>query len=326
MKAVVFTEYGLPDVLELKEVEKPVPKDNEVLIKIYAASINSWDWELLRGTPYPNRLMFGLFKPSKISILGCDIAGRVEAVGQNVKQFRPSDEVFGDISQVGWGGFAEYVCASENALTLKPASMTFEQAAAIPQAAVLALQGLRLGKIQSGQKILINGASGGAGSFAIQLAKWFGAEVTGVDRTNKLESMYSLGADHVIDFTTEDFTKNGQCYDLILDMMAQRSYFDYKRALSPEGNFVMVGGSMSLATLLLMMNRFTSKVSGKKMLLLLHKPDTTDLDFLKKLFEDVKVKSVIDKLYPLAEVADAMRYFGEGQAKGKVVITIQEDS
>ncbi len=326
MKAVVFTEYGLPDVLELKEVEKPAPRDNEALIKIHAASINSWDWELLRGTPYPNRLMFGLFKPSKINILGCDIAGRVEAVGENVKQFRPGDEVFGDISQGGWGGFAEYACASEKALALKPASMTFEQAAAVPQAAVLALQGLRLGKIQSGQKILINGAGGGAGSFAIQLAKSFGATVTGVDCSSKLESMRSLGADHVIDFTIEDFTKNGQCYDLILDLMAQRSYFDYKRVLSPEGIFVMVGGTMLLATLLLIKSRLTSKTSGKQMLLLLHQPDTTDLDFMKEFFEDDKVMPVIDKLYPLAEVADAMSYFGEGQVKGKVVISMQEDS
>jgi len=326
MKAVVFSEYGLPDVLELKEVEKPVPRDNEVLIKIHAASINSWDWELLRGTPYPNRLMFGIFKPSKINILGCDIAGRVEAVGENIKQLQPGDEVFGDVSQGGWGGFAEYACASEKALTLKPATMTFEQVAAVPQAAVLALQGLRQGKIQSGQKVLINGAGGGVGSFAIQLAKWYGAEVTGVDSSTKLDLMRSLGADHVIDFTMQDFTKNGQCYDLILDMVAQHSFFDYKRTLNPEGVFVLVGGTMSLATLLLIMSPLISKVSSKKMGVLLHKPDTTDLDFLKTLFETGKVKPVIDKRFRLTEVADAMSYFGEGKAKGKIVIIMAQES
>lgn len=322
---MVFSEYGLADVLKLKEVKQPIPLDTEVLVKVHAASINSWDWELLRGTPYPNRLMFGIFKPGKINILGCDIAGRVEAVGENVNQLQVGDEVFGDISQGGWGGFAEYVCASENALALKPASLTFEQAAAVPQAAVLALQGLRQGKIKSGQRVLINGAGGGVGSFAIQLAKWYGAEVTGVDSTNKLESMRSLGADHVIDFTREDFSKNGQSYDLILDMMAQHSFFDYKRALSSEGIFVMVGGDMSLASLLLIMRPFIPKAGGKQMGLLLHKPDTTDLDFMIKLFEAEKVKPVIDKCFRLTEAVDAMRYFGAGLAKGKVVITMQEE-
>ena len=220
MKAIVYTKYGPPDVLELKEVAKPTPKDNEVLIKVHAASVNDWDWALLRGVPFVNRLTTGILKPIKIKILGSDIAGRVEAVGKNAKQFQAGDEVFGDLSGLAWGGFAEYVCAPENRLILKPASMSFEQAAAIPQAAVLALQGLRdKRQVQPGQKVLINGAGGGAGSFAIQIAKSFGVEVTGVDSTTKLDMMRSLGADHVIDYKQEDFTKNGQRYDLILDLM-----------------------------------------------------------------------------------------------------------
>lgn len=240
MKAVVYTKYGPPDVLELKEIEKPIPKDDEVLIKVHGASVNSWDWDLLRGTPFLNRLFFGLLKP-KYKILGADIAGRVEVVGRNVKQFLPGDEVFGDLCECGWGGFAEYVCARENALALKPASMTFEEVAAVPQAAVMALQGLRdQGQIQPGQKVLINGAGGGVGTFAVQIAKSFGAEVTGVDSTSKLDMMRSIGADQVIDYTQEDFTQNGQRYDLILDAAAYRSIFDYKRALSPKGIFVVV--------------------------------------------------------------------------------------
>ena len=324
MKAIVYHKYGLPDVLEQKEVEKPTPKENEVLIKVHAASVNSWDWELLRGTPFVNRLMFGLLQPKKVKILGCDIAGRVEGVGKKVKQFQPGDEVFGDISGCGWGGFAEYVCASENALAMKPASMSYEEAAAIPQAGVLALQGLRQGQVQQGQKVLINGAGGGVGSFAVQMAKSFEVEVTGVDSTNKLDMMRLLGADHVIDYTKEDFTKNGQRYDLILDVMAHHSIFDYKRALSTKGNYVMVGGASSRILQLLFLGPLISMASSKKMSLLLHKPNTKDLDFMKTLFESDKVVPVIDKRYPLSEVAEALRYFGDGRAQGKIVITIEE--
>ena len=243
MKAIVYTRYGPPDVLQLQEVEKPAPKDNEVLVKVHAASVNSWDRDLLSGTPFINRLLFfGVLKP-KTKILGCDIAGRVEAVGRNVKQFQPGDEVFGDISGCGFGGFAEYVCAHENSLAMKSASMTFGEAAAVPQTAVLALQGLRdKGQIQKGQKVLINGAGGGSGTFAVQIAKSFGAEVTGVDSTGKLDMLRSIGADQVIDYTQEDFTNNGQVYDLILDVVTYRSIFDYKRALSPKGIYVMLGG------------------------------------------------------------------------------------
>lgn len=325
MKAIVYHKYGLPDVLKLEEVAKPIPRDNEVLIKVYAASVNDWDWGLLRGVPFVNRLMAGFPKPKKIKILGCDIAGRVEVVGKNVKQFKPDDEVFGDISECGFGGFAEYVCARENVLTLKPSSMTFEQAAALPQAGVLALTGLRdKGHIQSGQKVLINGASGGAGSYAVQMAKTFGAEVTGVCRTNKLEFVRSIGADHVIDFTQEDFTKNGQRYDLILDLMGFHSIFDYKRALSPKGIYVMVGGSSALVNQILFLGSWISMFGSKKMGLLLLKQNM-DLAFLIELFETGKVVPVIDRRYPLSEVAEALRYFGEGHKKGKVVITLEHN-
>ncbi len=325
MKASVLTRYGSPDYFELKEVEKPIPKDNEVLVKIYSASVNSWDWEILIARPFVNRLMVGLLKPTKIKILGCDIAGRVEAVGKNVKLLKSGDEVFGDLSGSGWGGFTEYVCAPEDALALKPASLTFEQAAAVPQAALLALQGLRKGKIkqghtQSAQKILINGAGGGVGSFAIQIAKTFGADVTGVDSTEKMDMMRSIGADHVIDYTQQDFTKNGQHYDLILDVMAHHSIFDYKRALNPNGIYVMVGGATAIVNQLLFLGPWITMFGNKKMSLLFHKPNK-GLDFMKELLDTGKVIPVIDRRYSLADVAEALRYFGEGHVKGKIVIT-----
>jgi NADPH:quinone reductase-like Zn-dependent oxidoreductase len=324
MKAIVYTRYGPPDVLQLKEVEKPTPKDNEVLIKVHAASVNDWDWGLLRGKPFMNRMVFGLLKP-RTKILGGDIAGRIEAVGRNVKQFQPGDEVFGDLSGCGFGAFAEYVCARENALVLKPASMTFEEAAAVPQAAVLALQGFRdKRQIQKGQKVLINGAGGGAGTFAVQIARSFGADVTGVDSTSKLDMMRSIGADHVIDYTQEDFTKNGQCYDLILDFAAHHSIFDYKRALSPKGIYVLVGGSSARMFQIMFMGPLISMTGSKKIRVLMHKPNK-DLVFMKELFEAGKVNPVIDRRYMLSEVPEALRYFGEGRAKGKVVITLEHN-
>ncbi|HEX9162881.1 MAG TPA: NAD(P)-dependent alcohol dehydrogenase, partial [Thermoanaerobaculia bacterium] len=242
MKAVVFTRYGSADVLELKGVEKPAPGNDQVLIRVHAASINDWDWGALQGTPFVNRLMFGLLRPHK-QILGSDVAGRIESVGKNVRRFQPGDEVFGDLSG-DWGGFAEYVCARESALVLKPRAMTFEQAAAIPQAAMLAVQGLRdVGRLEHGQRVLINGAGGGVGTFAIQLAKVFGAEVTAVDHLEKFDLMRSLGADHVIDYTQEDFTESERRYDLILDVKTGRSILDCARALAPDGAYVTVGGS-----------------------------------------------------------------------------------
>lgn len=273
MKAVVFTKYGLPDDLELKEVEKPSPQENQVLIKVQAASVNSWDWELLIGKPFANRLMFGLLKPTKIQSLGCDVAGRIEAVGSKVTKFQLGDDVYGDPSGGGWGGFAEYVCARENELVRKPDAITFEQAAAVPQAALLALQGLRFnGQVQAGQKVLMNGGGGGVGTFAIQLAKLYGAEVTGVDRTEKLDLMSSMGADHVIDYTEEDFTKNGQRYDLILDVASHRSVFDYKRALSSDGAYAMIGGSSAFIFRLTILKPLISTTGRKKWVFYFIKP------------------------------------------------------
>jgi NADPH:quinone reductase-like Zn-dependent oxidoreductase len=326
MKAIVFEKYGPPDVLQLKEVEKPTPKDNEVLVRVHAASVNSWDWELLRGRPFLNRLLFGLFKP-KIRILGIDIAGRVEAVGKNAKRFRPGDEVFGDLSGSGMGGFAEYVCARENALTPKPASMTFEEAAAIPHTAILALQGLRdKGHIKKGQKVLINGAGGGAGTFGVQIAKSFGAEVTCVDSPEKFDMLRSIGADRVIDYTQEDFTKDGPVYDLILDVVTYRSIFDYKRALAPKGiNVMLGGGSWSRVYQSIFLGPIISMTGRKKMGILIHKPNK-DLADIKEFFEAGKLKPVIDKRYTLSEAPEALRYLGEGHSQGKVVITVAHNN
>jgi len=324
MKAIVFTKYGPPDVLQLKEVEKPTPKDNEVLVKVHAASLNAADLEYLRGVFIVRLLYRGLLKP-KNTILGSDIAGQVEAVGRNVKQFQPGDEIWGDLSYpYGFGTFAEYVCIPENALRLKPASMTFEEAAAVPTAAVVALQHLLAKRpIQPGQKVLINGAGGGVGTFAVQLAKYFGAEVTGVDSTRKLDMLRSIGADQVIDYTQEDFTKSGQRYDLILDVVVHRSIFDYKRALSPKGICVFVGGSMTRVFLNMFLGLLISMTGSKKMGIVMWKPNKKeDLVFLKELFEAGKVVPVIDRRYPLSEVPEAFRYLEEGHARGKVVITV----
>ena len=322
MKAIVYEEYGPPEVLQLREIEKPVPGSNEVLVKVHAVSINDWDLGLLRGTPFMNRLFFGLLRP-KNRILGSDIAGKVEAVGIDVTQFKPGDEVFGDLSGCGFGGFAEYVSARESTLTLKPANMTFEQAAATPQAAILALQGLRdKTQIKPGQRVLINGAGGGAGTFALQIAKSFGAEVTGVDSTLKLQIMHSAGADHVIDYTQEDFTKLGRSYDLVLDFAAYHSIFDYYRALGANGMYVMVGGSTIRILQIMFLGPVVSAITSKKMGILMYRQNK-DLDFVKDLFESGAVKPVIDKCYPLSEVPEAFRYFGEGRHRGKVVITLE---
>ena len=264
MKAIVYTKYGTPDDLELKEIDKPVVKDDEVLVKVFAVSLNDWDVGLLEGD-FVNRMLNGVRAP-KIKILGSDVAGRVEAVGKNVRKWRPGDEVFGDLSG-RWGGFAEYVCARENDLALKPPTMSFEQAAAIPQAAMLAVQGLiDKGKIKAGQRVLINGAGGGVGTFAVQIGKLYGVEMTGVDSASKLDMMLSMGFDHVIDYTREDFTNNGQRYDLILDAKTNRSIFDYARALRPEGTYVTVGGSISRLLQILLVAPLVQMTSKKKIL------------------------------------------------------------
>jgi NADPH:quinone reductase-like Zn-dependent oxidoreductase len=320
MKAIVYTQYGPPAVLKLREVAKPAPRDDEVLIKVQAVSVNRSDWEGLRGKPLYARIG-GLLRPRQ-QRLGSDIAGRVEMVGRNVRRFQPGDEVFGDILP-RLGGFAEYVCARESVLALKPPTMTFEEAAAIPQAAVIALQGIRdKGQVQPGQKILINGAGGGAGTFAVQLAKLYGAEVTGVDNTGKLHFMRSLGADHVIDHTREDFTKNGEQYDLILDIVAHRSVFACKRALRSNGSYFLTGGSVVTILQILLLGPWIRGSTGKKIRILAVKPNLKDLIHITELYGAGKVVPVIDRRYPLSEVPEALRYLGEGRTKGKVVITV----
>ncbi|CAM3174897.1 NAD(P)-dependent alcohol dehydrogenase [Paenibacillus lupini] len=275
MKAMVYETYGSPDVLQIKEIEVPAPKDHEVLIEVHAASVNSWDWDLLRGKPYINRIG-GLSKP-RFPILGADIAGKIIAVGDSVKRFQPGEEVFGDLSGCGWGGFAEYVCASEEVLTPKPTGISFEQAAAIPQAAVLALQGLRdKGDFQQGQRVLINGAGGGVGTFALQYAKCFGAEVTAVDSTAKRDMLLSIGADHFLDYTKEDFTAGGQQYDLILDVVGTRSVFEIKRALRSGGAYVMIGGLMPRLLQALLAAPLIARLEKKKITILIHKPSHDD--------------------------------------------------
>ncbi|HEX8218188.1 MAG TPA: NAD(P)-dependent alcohol dehydrogenase [Chloroflexia bacterium] len=324
MKAVVYAQYGPPEVLQVKEVAKPTPTDDEVLIKIEAVSVNRTDWEGLVGKPAYARIG-GLRKPRR-QVLGSDIAGRVEMVGRNVTRFQPGDAVFGDI--LGrMGGFAEYVCARERALALKPAGMTFEQVAAIPQAAVIALQGIRdKGRVKPGQKVLINGAGGGTGTFAVQLARLYGAEVSGVDNTGKQEFMRSVGADHVIDYTREDFTRNGRKYDLILDVIASRSVFAYKRALRKGGSYFAAGGSLATAFQILLLGPLISRTTGKHIRMLMVRPNLGDMVYMTELYEAGKVIPVIDRRFTLNEVPDALRYLGEGRAKGKVVIVVEQDN
>ena len=319
MKAIVYTKYGSADVLQLEEVEKPAPGDDEVLVKIRAAAANPLDWHFMRATPFFMRFISGLLKP-KNKILGADIAGQVEAVGKNVKQFRTGDEVYGDISR---RGFAEYVCITETKLVLKPAKLSFDEAAAVPVAGLTALQCLRdQAQIQPGQKVLINGAAGGVGTFAVQIAKFFGAEVTGVCSTRNLDMVCSIGADQVIDYTSEDFTQNGQYYDLILDNVGNRSVADIKRILDPNGIYLLNGYSPVLM-LRLMLQSGIVKTRGQTMRNAeVAKANQRDLEFLKEILDAGKVKPVIDRSYPLGEVAEAIRYLEEGHARGKVVITV----
>lgn len=322
MKAIVYTRYGSPDVLQLKEVEKPIPGDDKILIKVHAVSVNRSDWEGLVGKPLYARLG-GLLKPGN-QILGSDVAGRVEAVGKDNTQFKPGDDVFGEMENYH-GGFAEYVCTRGKIWAMKPASLTFEQAAAIPQAGVIALQGLR-GRVQQGQSVLINGAGGGAGSFAVQLAKLYGAEVTGVDNAGKLDFMRSLGADHVVDYTREDFTRNGKQSDLILDLIAYRSAFAYARALKPNGSYYAVGGSVATFLQFLLFGPWIRRTSGRQVRLLAVQRNRKDLEFITGLCESGKIALPIDKRYPLGEVPEALQYLGEGRAKGKVVINMEPTS
>lgn len=326
MRAIVYHNYGSPEVLKCEEIEKPTAGDNEVLIKTRAASVNPYDWHFMRGTPYILRMIAGLLKP-KDKRFGADVAGQVEAVGRNVTQLKPGDAVFGMCK----GAFAEYACASESALAMKPDNITFEQAAAVPIAALTALQGLRdKGKIRLGQKVLINGAAGGVGTFAVQIAKSFGAEVTGVCSTRNVDMVRSIGADQVIDYTREDFTKSEPRYDLLFDCIGNRSLSGCGRVLNPHGICVMAGGKTDrwmIGPLAHSITAFVlSRLLGKKFVSFIARRSKEDLTIISKLMEAGKVTPVIDKRYLLSEVPEAIRYLEEGHARGKVVITLQHDS
>ncbi len=325
MKAIVYHHYGSADVLTCEEIEKPAASDDEVLIKVRAASVNPLDWHFMRGTPHIVRIMSGLRKP-KVTRLGVDVAGQVEAVGRNVTQFKPGDEVFGACR----GAFAEYVCTTGSALVMKPDNMTFEQAASVQVAALTALQGLRdKGRIQPGQKVLINGAAGGVGTFAVQIAKSFGAEVTGVCSTRNMDMVRSIGADHVIDYTQEDFTKTGQRYDLFFDCFANRSLSACGRVLNPKGIYVGVGGPVG-STIGILAGWVTalvlSRFASRKFVTFMARSNKEDLAILRELMAAGKVTPVIDRRYRLCEVPEAIRYLEEGHARGKVIITLEQDS
>ncbi|HEX2791755.1 MAG TPA: NAD(P)-dependent alcohol dehydrogenase [Steroidobacteraceae bacterium] len=324
MKAITYRCYGSPDVLKLEDIEKPTPADNQVLVRVHAAALNPLDWHFMRGTPYLVRLDTGMGTP-KDPRIGVDFAGTIEAVGKNVTRFKPGDEVFGARD----GAFAEYVAVREDrALALKPSKVTFEQAAAVPVAALTALQALRdKGGIQSGQKVLINGASGGVGTFAVQIAKSFGAEVTGVCSTRNVDMVRSIGADHVIDYTQEDFTKGGQHYDLILDTVGNHTLLEYRRVLNPKGILVIVGGPtngqwigpMIVPIEALILSRFVSQ----KFAPFLAETEPADLNIVRDLMQAGKVTPVIDRHYSLSEVPQAMRYLEQGHARGKIVIDVE---
>jgi NADPH:quinone reductase-like Zn-dependent oxidoreductase len=339
MKAAVCRETGPPEVLRVEEVPRPTPREDEVLIRVHAASVNLGDWELLTGEPRYITVIARLFAPKprrdegspvpkrrrgapKYEILGTDVAGRVEAVGRRVTRFRPGEEEFGDCAIAGFGGFAEHVCVPERAaLVPKPASMTFEQAAAIPQAAFMAVHGIRnKARVQPGQRVLINGAGGGAGTFAVQLAKSYGAEVTGVDGPSKLEMLRSIGADHVLDYTREDFTKSGERYHAILDLAAHRSIFECRSALTPDGIYLMAGGSWTAMWQSLLLGPLISKFGNGRVALLAADTRREDLELMIELFEAGTVVPVIDTCYPLEEAREALQRVGEKRSLGKVIL------
>jgi NADPH:quinone reductase-like Zn-dependent oxidoreductase len=315
MKAIVFRKYGPPDVLQLEDVERPVPKDHEVLIKVHATTVTPMDWRFRKADPFFMRMQTGLLKP-RITILGVELAGEVEAVGKDVQRFKKGDEVFGG-SDYG-GAHAEYACLSEEETALKPSNMTYEEAAAVPFGALTALQFLRRGDIQSGDRVLINGASGGVGTFAVQLAKYFGAEVTGVCSTANLELVRSLGADEVIDYTQEDFAQRSYTYDIILDAVAKSSFSHCKGSLQPKGIYLTTTGSLPLFLQML----WTSRIGTKKAIFMMSSYCAEDLDFLKERIEAGKLRSVIDRRYPLREIAEAHQYSEAGHARGKIIVTV----
>lgn len=323
MKAIAQAEYGSPDVLKLTEVERPLVQADTVLVRVHAASVNAGDWHLMRGSPLVVRLMIGgLLKP-KIKVIGFDVAGTVEAVGSNVTCFQTGDEVFGDLSECGFGAFAEYACATEAALALKPDNLAFEEAAAIPGAAMTALQALRdIGKVQPGQQVLINGASGGVGSYAVQIAKAFGAEVTAVCSIEKMDRIRPLGADRVIDYAQVNLDQNKQTYDLIVDVAAYRSIFDYLPALKPKGTYVPVGGAIARLFQVMILGSLISKMSDRTVKSLMVKPNSADLATLRELIEAGKIVPLIDRLYSLEDVPIAVRRLEQRQVVGKVVIRV----
>lgn len=320
MKAAVYEKYGSPDVLEYREVEKPKITEDGILVKIFAASMNAVDWHIRSGTPFMARLMGGsaktLFMKPKFPILGADFAGKIESVGKNIEHFENDDEVFGTVKA---GSHAEYIRVSEKDVALKPVNMTYEQAAAVPTCGIMALQGLRdRGNIKPEQKVLINGASGGIGTFAVQIAKSFGADVTGVCSTRNVELVKSIGADEVIDYTKKDFTKNGERYDLIFDVVGKSSFTKCKKSLKSEGIYV----STVFGLRHILRKFWASITSSKKMIPYIGKPNKEDILFVRDLIEAGKVKAVIDRVYPLSEIAEAHRYMEKGHARGKVIITM----
>ncbi|HET8736068.1 MAG TPA: NAD(P)-dependent alcohol dehydrogenase [Pricia sp.] len=319
MKAIVCDRYGPPEQLQLREVPKPVPEKNEVLVKIHATAINDYDWGMIRGQPYLYRLLFGLTKP-KNPIPGMELAGTIEAVGADVTAFEIGDTVYGDISEKGSGTFAEYVCVDAKTFVRKPKSMSFEQAAAIPHAAMLAVQGLiDVGDLKKGQQVLINGAGGGVGTIGLQIAKLHDAEVTGVDTGDKLEMMESLGFDHIIDYKKEDFTQNGRRYDLVLDAKTNHPLSAYLRSLKPQGKYVTVGGKLGRLLQLLLLKPLIAVLYKKSVHLVALRPNK-DLAYINTLFENGKIKPVVDGPYPLKEVPRLIRYFGEGKHTGKIIV------
>ena len=325
MKALVYTKYGDPQELRLSDVPIPVPDENEVLVKIMASSVNYSDLAMTRGKPFMVRMLAGGLSKPKYTITGKDIAGVVEKIGRKVSQFKPGDKVFGDLSDCGFGAYAEFVAVPETALALMPANVSFEEAACAPEAAVVALKGLRdCGHIRPGQQVLIHGATGGIGSFALQLAKHFGAQVTAVCSTRNIEMVRSLGADHVIDYTRHDFSKNALTYDLILATAGYRSLFDYEKALKPDGIYVATGGSMAQIFQPMLLGPWIKMTSGKRMVTLSSAPNQADLCTIAELMEAGIVKPYIDRRYPLAEVGKALSYYGEGHTRGKISIQVAE--